>query len=83
MEIIEILLAIILIQLAIIIALVSFHIITSHQHRQKIHKSDPLVKHIKDYISEGHTIEETRKKLKEVGFSEHRITKVIHDFLRE
>ncbi len=63
--------------------MLTYHILFSHNHHRKHAKKDELIKHVKEYISEGFTLQEVRKKLEKIGFTDDRINKVLKDFLRE
>lgn len=83
MDIILLLLILTQIELLIILGLFVYHIIFSHYHHTKSSKKDKLIKHVKDYISEGSTLKQVRVKLEKIGFSDQRIDKVLQDFLKE
>lgn len=70
----------ILLHIEVLVLVVLFIIHARHHHAQ--HKPDPLLKHIKEFIAEGHTLQQTHQKLKKLGFSEQRIERMMHSFLR-
>ena len=45
-------------------------------------KPDPIHKHVKEFLIEGYTLEQIRKKLEKLGFGKERIEKLMHDFLK-
>ena len=83
MDIILLLLIIMQIELLVILGLFVYHIIFSHYHHTKDSKKDKLIRHVKDYISDGLTLKQVRKKLEGIGFSDTRIDRVLQDFLKE
>lgn len=83
MDVVLTLLIMIQVELILVISILIYHVIFTHHHHKKNSKKDELIKHVKDYISEGFTLQEVRKKLEKIGFSENRINKVLNDFLKE
>jgi hypothetical protein len=77
---IEVLLIIIQIQLLAILIILIYHLIEEHKHKKS--KPDPLLRHLKEYIAEGLTLSQARKKLEKIGFEQQRINKVLRDFLK-
>jgi hypothetical protein len=83
MDIVLSLLILIQVEMIIIISFLIYHVLYSHFHYSKHTKKDKLIRHIKEYISEGYTLKEVREKLEKIGFSETRINKLLQDFLRD
>lgn len=77
------LLILIQVEMIIVISILLYHVIFSHYHHKKNSERDKLIKHVKEYISEGFTLKEVRGKLEKIGFSDDRINKVLQDFLKE
>jgi hypothetical protein len=77
---IEVLLVITQIQLIAILSILIYHLVKEHKHKQ--HKPDPLLRHFKEYIAEGLTFSEAKKKLEDIGFDKQRINKILQDFLK-
>ena len=72
------LLVVLHIEVLALLVLLIIHIRSHHTQ----HKPDPLLKQIKEFIAEGYTLQQIQQKLKKLGFSEQRIERITHSFLR-
>lgn len=83
MDVVLGLLILIQVEMIILISFLIYHVLFMHSHQIRHSKKDKLLRHVKEYITEGYTLKEIREKLEKIGFAEDRINKILQDFLRD